>query len=130
MDSLTVMRFLTQLRKDFRNSSLSLEFIIQNNTFRQLAAALSQASRVPRDDNDTTASDTEKSGGLLRLSAPSRAKRPKLFGLFGVDGLSIVFTKIATHLPSLDVTGIEKVRFGRPDKYKSIPDMANDHVRC
>lgn len=103
MDSLTVTRFLIQLRADFDISSLSLEFVIQNNTFQQLAAAINQVSQVPRDDNGNNAPPDTQQGDSLQLSAPSRAMRPKLFGVFGVQGISLAFAKLATHMPSMDV---------------------------
>ncbi|XHG05677.1 hypothetical protein AWENTII_008895 [Aspergillus wentii] len=128
MDSFTVILFLIQLRRDFGITSLSLEFIIQNNTFRQLAEALQKASQPSRDDYDRPASDPEPNSGLLRFSTPSGADRPKLFAIFGVHGLSVIFSKLAAHLPLLDICGIEKIQFGRPEKYQSIPDMAQDHL--
>lgn len=55
--------------------------------------------------------------------------RPKLFGVFGIQDISLVFAKLATYLPLLDVIGIEKVYFGQLEKYRSIPKMAHYHVR-
>jgi hypothetical protein len=129
LDSLESLRFAASLQRAFNVSNVNMAFVHRHNSFDLLSHAIDGAITANKENgkNENTMTD-EGLKCIVPLSSASKQPRLKMICLFGVTGTPLGYRDLCSHLPSLDLIGLQKMNFGSPASTDTIPEIARKHV--